>query len=313
MNHTAIVIAVGLALAATLPAAPAWAQNSRSFVSPTGSDSNNCSLATPCRTLAHAIGQTNAGGEIDVLGTAGYGAFSINKAISIVNESGEAGVLATSGNGITIAAGATDAIYLKGLLIEGGKTGDAGIMFTSGGSLDVQDCVIRDFANIAGIVFEPSSSSSLFVSTTFVSGVGTADGIDIAPSGTAAVTALLDRVQLHGNAGIGLSVDGSSLTALGSITGTVSSGTVDRNGHGIIVNGVGGAVAIMVRSTAVVNNVNTGLGVASAIVRLTGSTITGNGTGWSASPSSSLVSYIDNNIDGNTSVNGAPPTTTPLK
>jgi hypothetical protein len=42
MNRTAIVFAVGLALAATLPALPAAAQNTRSFVSGSGSDANPC-------------------------------------------------------------------------------------------------------------------------------------------------------------------------------------------------------------------------------------------------------------------------------
>jgi hypothetical protein len=68
MNRTKIIVAA--ALAAALPA-PAHAQQPRTFVSPTGSDSNNCSLAAPCRTFQVAITQTNSGGEIAALGTAG--------------------------------------------------------------------------------------------------------------------------------------------------------------------------------------------------------------------------------------------------
>src|ERR1700676_4775630 len=91
-------VAVGLALASTLLPAPAMAQNTRTFVSPTGSDAAACSLAAPCRTFAVAISKTNPGGEIDVLGTAGYGAFTINKAISIVNPGGvEAGIAVSAG------------------------------------------------------------------------------------------------------------------------------------------------------------------------------------------------------------------------
>ena len=125
MKHTTIIVAIGLALAAALQAAPAQAQNTRSFVSPTGSDSNNCTLGTPCRTLQAAFNVTNAGGEIAVLGTAGYGVLTINKAISIVNPGAfEAGIAVPSGGtGIVINAGSTDAISLRGLTIEGAGVG----------------------------------------------------------------------------------------------------------------------------------------------------------------------------------------------
>jgi hypothetical protein len=48
------------------------------------------------RTFAVAFTRTNAGGEIDLLDTAGYGPLTINKAISIVNDRAIAGVLAPS-------------------------------------------------------------------------------------------------------------------------------------------------------------------------------------------------------------------------
>src|SRR6185437_7097286 len=135
MNRT-IILAVGLAFAATLSAAPAQAQNTRSFVSGHGSDGAACTLAAPCRTLAHAFSLTNAGGEIDVLDAAGYGALTINKAISIVNDGvGTAGVIVPSGGtGVIINAGPGDAVSLRGLSIEGGGVGLMGIQFNTGAS-----------------------------------------------------------------------------------------------------------------------------------------------------------------------------------
>lgn len=55
-----IFIAATLALAATLPVAPAHAAGpARTFVSAAGSDSNNCTnVATPCRHLAAAYAAT---------------------------------------------------------------------------------------------------------------------------------------------------------------------------------------------------------------------------------------------------------------
>src|ERR1019366_9298556 len=137
--------AVGLALVVALPAVTAQAQNARSFVSAHGLDTNACTLAAPCRTLAQALTLTNASGEIDVLDPAGYGALTITKAISIVNDGvGTAGVIVPSaGTGIIINAGTSDAVSLRGLSVEGGGVGQTGIQFNSGASLTVENCVIR--------------------------------------------------------------------------------------------------------------------------------------------------------------------------
>jgi hypothetical protein len=95
MKRIGFLATVALAFTAVLAQAPAHAQQPRTFVSPTGSDSNPCTLTAPCRTFQAAITQTNSGGEIAVLGTAGYNAgatFNIDRPISIVNPGGfEAG------------------------------------------------------------------------------------------------------------------------------------------------------------------------------------------------------------------------------
>ena len=112
-------------------AMPAQALNTRSWISGKGADNAGCGpIATPCRTLQFAHDQTAAGGEIDVLDPAGYGAVVINKSISIVNDGvGVAGVLAGAGaNAITINAGASDRVLLRGLAIEGASTGANGVV-----------------------------------------------------------------------------------------------------------------------------------------------------------------------------------------
>ena len=53
---------------------PAAAQASRTWVSGVGDDVNPCSRTAPCKTFAGAISKTAAGGEIDALDPAGYGA-----------------------------------------------------------------------------------------------------------------------------------------------------------------------------------------------------------------------------------------------
>ena len=83
MSRTTIVITAALALAATLPAVSTQAQSIRTFVSTAGSDSNPCSLASPCRHFSAAVAATAVGGEVDALDPGAYGSFTISQAITI--------------------------------------------------------------------------------------------------------------------------------------------------------------------------------------------------------------------------------------
>ena len=78
-NQLSFAVLVAVVCACSMHAAPAQAQ--RVFVSATGSDGNPCTFASPCRSFQHAHDLTAAGGEIDVLDPAGYGAVTITKAI----------------------------------------------------------------------------------------------------------------------------------------------------------------------------------------------------------------------------------------
>src|SRR5215813_13690364 len=111
----AVVLALGLG------ALPAQAQSARTFVSSLGNDAYDCARLTPCRTFQRAHDNTLASGEITVLDPGGYGAVTITKAISIINDGvGEAGILVSGGfAGITVEAGAADAVSLRGLTIKG--------------------------------------------------------------------------------------------------------------------------------------------------------------------------------------------------
>src|ERR1700760_744389 len=85
-NMRTITFAIALfatALIGALSGSFAQAQALRTFVSGTGSDSNPCTLALPCRTFQYAHDNTAAGGEIDVLTPGGYGPLTISKAISV--------------------------------------------------------------------------------------------------------------------------------------------------------------------------------------------------------------------------------------
>src|SRR6202165_1110730 len=152
-----LAVAAFAALALALPTT-AFAQATRTWGSGVGGDSNPCSRTAPCKTFAGAISKTAAGGEINCLDPGGFGALTITKAITISCEAGTAGVLVSGTNGFNISAGATDAVILKGLDIEGLGTGIVGVQFNSGASLIIQNCVIRNFgsANGLGIAFNPT-------------------------------------------------------------------------------------------------------------------------------------------------------------
>ena len=134
----------------------AQAQLARTFVSAaTGNDANDCNRLTPCRTFQHAHDQTLANGEITVLDPGGYGAVMIDKAISIINDGvGEAGMLVSGGSaGVLVNAGAGESVSVRGLTVKGigGFGVDNGIVFNSGGSFSVENCVVRDIQFGSGL------------------------------------------------------------------------------------------------------------------------------------------------------------------
>ena len=93
-----------IAAVVSLGAGAAQAQASRTWVSGVGDDANPCSRTAPRKTFAGAISKTAAGGEIDCLDSAGYGALTITKGIT-VNCLGVIGSVLVSGtNGIVVQA-----------------------------------------------------------------------------------------------------------------------------------------------------------------------------------------------------------------
>src|SRR5438128_11599313 len=115
---------------ALLVCASLLAQNNRSAVSLTGNDAASCTVPEPCRTFDVAISKTNAGGEVIVLSSAGFGPFTINKSVSIISPPAYHAALApTSGNAITINVD-NALVVLRGLTLNGSLGGANGITFT---------------------------------------------------------------------------------------------------------------------------------------------------------------------------------------
>jgi hypothetical protein len=299
-------------LTLALHAAPAQALNTRSFISALGSDANPCTRPLPCRTLQTAHNNTNAGGEINMLDPAGYGAVIITKAISIVNDGvGSAGILVpAAGTGITINAGASDTINLRGLIIEGAGVGSNGIFFNSGKSLNITNCVVRGLT-VSGIYFIPNTtgtSTNLAVSNSYFASSPT--GMYVAPSGSGTTLVALTQIEMHGNSNNGLAIYGGGGT--GKITAALTDSLSNYNNVGIsVVSDTGQAQTQLMMTRSVTTNNVSGIEVAGALalVRLAQSTVTGNTNGYVLASGGSLVSYADNYIDGNLGSEAAPPTT----
>lgn len=199
------------AMAALLPAAPAMAQATRTWVSGVGDDVNPCSRTAPCKTFAGAISKTAAGGEINTLDPGGFGAVTITKSITISSVGNEAGILVSGTNGITINAGVNDRVVLRGLDIDGFGSTTSGVRIVNAADVLIEDCVIHNFggAGGTGIKVDNNNPVRLTVSRTTIQSNDT--GINLIPAVTAgnyARAKVLDSYVLDSKT-MGLNVDGT--------------------------------------------------------------------------------------------------------
>lgn len=213
-----------LALAAT----PSYALPSRTWVSGHGDDANPCSWTAPCKTFAGAISKTEVNGEISVMDSAGYGAVTITKSISIVAEGAEGSILATNTTGVII-NGSNIVVSLKGINFEGGGTGNWGVKILNAKSVTIDDCVIRGFRNAPGLgvsVATTAPDTRVLIKDTRIEHNN--GGLNSNPNGGFART-WLDNVVVAHQGGIGISANNSEVL--------LSNTLVTDNAQGISASG----------------------------------------------------------------------------
>ena len=272
---------IALSAAATALFACAFSESAhaaaRTFVSGKGADSGVCTLAAPCRSFAYAATQTNDGGELVVLDTAGYGGLTITKSISIVNDgAGVASVQVPSGAAIVINAPSNAVVHLRGLTLEGANTATDGIVFNTGGSLTILNTLVRHFVG-NGIYLQPNNVAMAFN----ILGVNTLDnagrGIWVAPFNGGSAHGVMDRVTASGNF-YGIVVD--SVGAGLPNTVSVSNSIISLNQFGLFTSAGNGVAQanVFLREFVVAQNAQTGVGAngTNAILQLSGDTITAN-------------------------------------
>ena len=304
MNSTRLA-SIGLAasLAAILPAIPAQAASvTRTFVSAIGNDNNNCTITQPCATFARAYSLTLADGIIAALDPGKYGPLTITRPIT-VNGNGWAAITApAAGNGFTINA-VSGNVILTGLEIDGAGAAYNGVVFNSGSSLTITDCVVQNFfwdgmhpTTGNGILIQPSSGTINFAITKTTVSNNSLGGIIYLPSGTPTANGAIDHVTATGNMD-GIDFIPQSATG-GSTVAAISNSIVSNNSANGIVAGSGQPLTLSINSVNVSGN---GFGISAsgtAKVLLGQSVITGNTNGTSNTTSSNTFYSVQNNLIG---------------
>ena len=271
----------------------AQAQASRTWVSGVGDDANPCSRTAPCKTFAGAISKTAAGGEIDALDPAGYGAVTITKGITIDGGGGQvASVLVSGTNGIVVQAGPSDVVILRNLRINGIGTGINGIRFLSGKHLSVENDYIFGFTT-NGIDVSTTAQSSVFVTDSVVENCG-GDGFSaITTSGQVWVT--IRRSSFVKN-GVGLRAKNNSRIYVDSCTFSNSAN------QGVFSDGTTGVGVADIANSAIFNNGTAGVQAQTggAIARVSNCDIHNNqGTGALVGAGGEIDTFGNNRIFNN--------------
>src|SRR5258708_613470 len=303
---TRIILPLALVTTTLALALPEQAALTRTFVSAAGSDSNPCTITQPCATFAHAYSLTAASGIIAALDPGKYGPITITGPITINGNGWAAMTAPAGGNGITINAGSSDAVELNGLEIDGAAAAYNGIVFNSGGSVTVTNCVVQNFFNNGGattgngILIKPTTGSINFaITNTTVSNNGFA-GINYSPpSGSASAKGIIDHVTAaNNNEGIGINSSFNSGVTVVAVSNSVAS---NNSNFGILVANAGPFILSIDNVTASGN----GIGIEALNtpkVLLGRSVITGSGSYgvYNGTSPNSFYTYQDNRINWNT-------------
>lgn len=293
------VLVLGIVMAQSAGAAP------RTFVASNGDDAAPCAFDAPCRSFAAALQQTDGGGEIVALDSAGYGRLTIDRSVTIRAPEGVyAGITVPkpdpgSHDGINIAAAGV-AVVLQGLTIAS-DGGQHGIVLEQGARLSIERCVVSGFGTGVGIyLLAPNATVSIKDSAIRANHEGiiamgisrlalervvveqnVAEGIFIS-HGTRATIA---RTAIRGNGrGLVLQDDGpSSLTeaALMDVAIDGNAGT----GLSVETGDPTGVLRVFATRTSITGNALYGVYVhghdsgGKALIAMTSSSIADNGTG----------------------------------
>jgi len=237
--------------------APAHAQATRTWVSGVGDDVNPCSRTAPCKTFAGAISKTATGGIINCIDSAGYGAVTITKDMTIDCTPFLGGVLTGGGLSAIVVNGASITVVLRGLDIEGApSTNPAGIgvNILAAAAVHIQKSNVYGFRGGTAVgvrIATTTGNPKVFITDSYIhdNGLG-ASGGGVSSVGTGGFpTIALYNVRIDNNVnGVANNLNSrmriaNSLIA-GNVTGIqadpgaiVSFGNTDLNFNGTAISG----------------------------------------------------------------------------
>lgn len=173
----------------------------RTWVSPSGIDTNPCTLQQPCRNFAAAITAVAPAGEVVALSSGGFGPVTITKSVSLISPEGvHAAIAPTTGAAVTVNGGATDRVVLRNLYLNA-QGADRGVFATGVLELFLESLVVSGFAQ-EGVRFAPNTADAqLFVSE---STIRMCDAFGIRVVGGLGTEAFLNSVRLLSGTGSGI-------------------------------------------------------------------------------------------------------------
>jgi hypothetical protein len=284
---TLMFAALGLVCGLVLADTGAQAQATRTWVSGVGDDANPCSRTAPCKTFAGAISKTAASGEIDCLDPGGFGAVTITKALTLDCTQGFGSILVAGTNAITVAAGASDRVVIRGISFQGvnpaTSPGLTAIQLNSGGQLSVERCFINGFSQ-NGISASVTAASTIYVTNTYITNVNNGIVVDTTAGN---VQVVVDHTTIANPATNGFKANGGSVLA--TITNSVIS---NAPGSGVV--GTVGTPQIAVDTSTVVYSAtafNAGNGTT---MYISNNNIYNNGTNFSITAGGAINSAGNN-------------------
>jgi hypothetical protein len=210
MTRLALTLIAGAsALVPTLSAVPAQAQNTRSWVSSTGSEANPCTRGAPCVTFGTALNNTVPGGFIHCIDANNFGSVTITKSITIdcddvFGKVGSCGFAIS----IDIPPGNPDdtrrTVRLRNLSLDGAilpsgpVCGSRGIQIISAAAVSIENVVVESHTQ-RGISDERTTGGRLTITNSTLR-YSNGFGLVVLPSsGSTRIDVALDNVTVEGN------------------------------------------------------------------------------------------------------------------
>jgi hypothetical protein len=273
----------------------------RSYVSVSGNDVFPCSANKPCRTFAGAETKTAAGGTIIAVDSGEYAPVIVTKSLTIEAPLGVyAAVASTGGASISVAAGVTDTIVLRGLTVSG--PGGDGIVGNTFGSLHIEDCSIHGFGD-AGITIWRAGKVAIKDTTVRDCGSGIGAGYAF-PNLTGTIDVMIEHCRVEGTR-----IGGAIGAGAGSKV-TVRDTTLANNQFGFGVGSAGRYAEITIENSLVTGTraMTTapfagGQGLfaeSGAVARISNTVIVDNEIGVLQMPGAIVYTFGNNKIHGNT-------------